>query len=98
MASGYLTDEELELCHTVEQPTSAVPTSQELNKSASNINQPNNIPRNKTSNSGNVNNVPAIPVTESPYSASTTVAESITSPSVKEVLIGGDNNPSRRYS
>ena len=96
MASGYLTDEELELCHTVEQPTSAVPTNHETNKSASNIYQLNNIPRNKTSNGGNLNNIPGIPVTEAPYTVPATVAESITSPSVKEVLIGGDNNPSRR--
>ena len=93
MASGYMTDEELELCHTVEQPSS---TDLEANKSANNIDQTNNILRNKTTNSENLNNVSSLPVTESPYSIPTTVAESITSPSVKEVLIGGDNNPSRR--
>ena len=96
MASGYLTDEELELCHTVEQPLSAPPTSLEANKSANSIDQSNTVLRNKTANCGNLNNVSAIPVSESSYTVPTTVTESITSPSVKEVLIGGDNNPSRR--
>ena len=96
MASGYLTDEELELCHTVEQPLSTPPTSLEANKSANSIDQSNTVLRNKTANSGNLNNVSAIPVSESSYTVPTTVTESITSPSVKEVLIGGDNNPSRR--
>ena len=75
MASGYMTDEELELCHTVEQPSS---TDLEAKKSANNIDQTNNILRNKTTNNENLNNVSSLPITESPYSIPTTVAESIT--------------------
>ena len=66
-AGGYVTDEELELCQTIQ------PSSKTMNK-------PTSLPNS------------AVEVSEK---ATKETLDSATSPS-KEVLIGGDNNPSRR--
>ena len=97
MGSGYLTDEELELCQTIEQPPSAT-TNVEHNNSANN-DHTNNTIITKTTNNASPNDISmtnASTTNANATTTTTTVAESLHSPSVKEVLIGGDNNPSRR--
>ena len=95
MGSGYLTDEELELCQTIEQPPSAT-TNVEHNNSANNDHM-NNTTITKTTNNASPHNISMTNANTVGNSTTTaTVAESLNSPSVKEVLIGGDNNPSRR--
>ena len=95
MGSGYLTDEELELCQTIEQPPSAS-TNVECNNSANN-DHTNNTTITKATNNASPHNISMTSATTVGHNTTTTTAaESLHSPSVKEVLIGGDNNPSRR--
>ena len=94
MASGYLTDEELELCQTIEQPlSSAASTNVKTNNSSDNEPHMNNTttPNIPTPHNNSLNTASTVP-----YNTPATIADSLTSPSIKEVLIGGDNNPSRR--
>ena len=95
MGSGYLTDEELELCQTIEQPPSAT-TNVEHNNSANNDHS-NNTTITKTTNNASPHNISMTnAITVGNSTTTETAPESLHSPSVKEVLIGGDNNPSRR--
>ena len=94
MASGYLTDEELELCQTIEQPSAAISNVKTNNSSDNahmNINTTTTNNNNATPHNNSLNTATTVP-----YNTSATVEDSLTSPSIKEVLIGGDNNPSRR--
>lgn len=94
MGSGYLTDEELELCQTIEKPSAAI-TDVKTNNSTNNDHMNNTTITTATNNTA-PNNITLTAVTTVACSTTTTVTDSLTSPSVKEVLIGGDNNPSRR--
>ena len=91
MASGYLTDEELELCQTIDQPSAAINNVQ-TNSSSDNEHMNNTTAtKNAVLQNNSLNATPAVP-----YTTPATIPESLTSPSIKEVLIGGDNNPRRR--
>ena len=95
MGSGYLTDEELELCQTIEQPPSAS-TNVERNNSTNN-DHANNTELTKTASIASPHDISMTNTSMVGYNATTTTAtDTLNSPSVKEVLIGGDNNPSRR--
>ena len=88
---GYVTDEELELCQTLEPSSGSKQTSKVLNSSRS-----EQVKSEVTKSSSIGASVLASAMTASTTSeAAALAASAATSPS-KEVLIGGDNNPSRR--
>ena len=91
MGSGYLTDEELELCQTIEQPL-ATPCDVKMSDSTTKNDRINNMSIPKANKDASHH-----PISMNNASGSSaTVTDVLASPSVKEVLIGGDNNPSRR--
>ena len=84
---GYQTDEELELCHDIE-PKDAKKSQKVLNSASKSENNK------KVANSEEKRSSGASVLTSTALEAAA-AASAATSPS-KEVLIGGDNNPSRR--
>ena len=97
MGSGYMTDEELDLCHTIEHPSMTTPN-EKSNKPTTNDHK-NSSTTPKVTNNASPHNTTMTNETAyntRAFNATTSVADSLTSPTVKEVLIGGDNNPSRR--
>lgn len=96
MGSGYLTDEELELCQTIEQP-SATPCDVKTSESTTNNDRINNMSITKATKDASHHPISMNNASSSSANAtSAIVTDALASPSVKEVLIGGDNNPSRR--
>ena len=89
MGSGYMTDEELELCQTIDQPSADISNTVATNDSSDITHVHNRATNNATPQTTTSMD------TALPYNV-TAAADSLTSPSTKEVLIGGDNNPSRR--
>ena len=93
MGSGYMTDEELELCQTIDQPSADINNTAAANDSSDITHVHNRATNNATPQQTTTTSMDA---TALPYNATAAAADSLTSPSTKEVLIGGDNNPSRR--
>ena len=91
---GYVTDEELELCQTIE-PSSNNDRGRRTSTASKTLSQPQPASVLQNSDGSKGTNETSSLVFNPPANSATAAAEAATSPS-KEVLIGGDNNPSRR--